>query len=214
VIAAVALSLTLAATSTVTSGTGWRYGNGIDHLDTTYWSIQFYDEYSRDRLTFYMNLVSDELEAHTDVKFNVTTVINPNSDICPGHTQYGGHRLIVRLDPNSTRSNATQCNVNGAADSSRALFSETNWFSKTRDGSKYAYRRNVVSHEIGHSVGLGHPDWTGTESDPSGCTLSGTDPLMCGAYWGGYGGTPDHYSAHKYAPYDISGLKHLVLNRP
>lgn len=197
------LALTVALTaSPVTSGTGWTLGGDIDHLDTKGWSVQFYDTTSRDRLSYYMKLSAAELEKQTGVDFYVGTTVHAWSDPCPGYTETGRHRIIVRLTSTVDRSSSYMCQDGyGAAYGSYVRFSLTRWNDQLRAGTHKAYRENVSSHELGHSVGLGHPD---------DCSQTGTDPLMCGTYWGGYSSTS---SAQKYTPYDIAGLKRLVMNR-
>lgn len=194
-----ALTLTSAP---VTDGYGWELGSGITHLDSAGWSVQFYDTYSRDQLRSTMLLTAAELEAKTGIDFYVGYTVNKTDAGCPGYTSTGRHRIVVRLDPVTERSNATHCYLNGAVHSSRVLFSKANWDNKTRSGSHLAYRRNVSSHELGHSVGLSHPNEE---------YVTGADPLMSGNHWGGYATAAD---AYKYTPYDVKGLKQLVVNRP
>ncbi len=197
------LTLALAlTTSPLSAGTGWELDSIAYYLDQRGWSIQFYDEFSRSKLSPYMKLTAAELERHTGVDFYVGTTINRNDNICPGFTSTGRHRIIVKLDPNRDRSGASVCGQGGSAHSGRATFSYNNWLYKKRNNSPEAYKRNVSSHELGHAIGLDHPN------DPS---LPYTDPLMAGEYWGGYSSWS---SAHKFTPYDINGLKQLVLNRP
>jgi hypothetical protein len=198
-IAAIAVSLTLASTSV--AGPGYYVGDG-DYLDTVGWSVQFYDTYSRDKLASTVRLTAAELKKNTGVDIAYTSTINKTSAQCPGYTSTGRHRIVIRLEPSNTRSYTYACTLGDLRTSASVHMSGVNWTNKLRAGTHTAYRENVISHELGHAVGLGHP---------TPCNLTGTDPLMCGDYWGGYS-TPS--TAMKYTPYDIAGLKKLVTNRP
>lgn len=210
-IASTAFALTLAAGAIITapgrahtatgfqvySGTGWKIatGNGMRYLGSSPWTIVFYDTGSRTALTEHAKRTAYELKRHTGVTFYVTTSINKGTTTCPT-----GRVIIMRLTSTVTRSSATQCHTTtGAADGSRATFALTNWQNATSAGSNAVYRRKVVSHELGHSVGLAHPStWT---ADPS--------PLMRGDVWGGYKTVT--YAA-QYTPQDANGLKNLRAN--
>jgi hypothetical protein len=181
----------------VYSGTGWKIatGNGMKYLDSGSWTIVFYDTASRTALTEHAKRTAAELKKNTGVTFTVTTTISKGSTDCPT-----GRVIIMRLTSTITRSAASQCHtITGAADGSRATFALTNWQTVKLSGSNTIYRREVVSHELGHSVGLAHPaTWT---TSPS--------PLMRGDVWGGYK-TLDR--AAQYTPQDINGLKNLRAN--
>lgn len=195
------LALTAALMSTSVTGPGYVIGDA-NYLDTTGWSVQFYDTYSRDKLGATVKLTAAELKKNTGVDIAYTSTINKTSAQCPGYTSTGRHRIVVRLEPSNLRSYTYGCELGDLQHSGSVHFSGVNWTNKTRGGTHTAYRENVVSHELGHAVGLGHP---------VPCDLTGTDPLMCGDHWGGYA-TPS--TAMKYTPYDIAGLKKLVTNRP
>jgi len=200
-IAAVALAASLAVTP-VSSAQGWTLGGGY-YLDTTGWSVQFYDTYTRDRVSSQVKLTVAELVSATGVDIKYTTTINKTSATCPGYTSTGRHRIVIRLEPTTTRSSTYSCNGGWARSTASIHLSGTKWTSTLHGGTHEAYRRNVVSHEMGHAMGLGHPD---------SCYLAGTDPLMCGDHWGGY--VSPYSIAQKYTGYDVAGLKALVANRP
>jgi hypothetical protein len=181
----------------VYSGTGWKIAahNGMRYLGSGSWTIVFYDTASRTALTEHAKRTAYELKRHTGVTFYTTTTITKGATACPT-----GRVIIMRLTSTVTRSKASQCHtVTGAADGSRVTFALTNWQNTTVNGSNAIYRRKVVSHELGHSVGLAHPDtWI---ADPS--------PLMRGDIWGGYKTLT--YAA-QYTPQDVTGLKNLRAN--
>lgn len=186
-----------ATTFQVYSGTGWKIatGNGMKYLSSSSWTIAFYDTTSRTALTEHAKRTAYDLKRHTGVNFYVTTTITKGATTCPT-----GRVIIMRLTSTVTRSSATQCHTaTGAADGSRATFALTNWQNAKLSNSNEIYRRKVVSHELGHSVGLAHPStWT---ADPS--------PLMRGDLWGGYKAVT--YAA-QYTTQDANGLKNLRAN--
>lgn len=205
-VAAFALMTTNAMAATATySGTGWLIADNVGdkYLDIGTWYIEFYDTYTKDRVSKYAALTAAEITKYTGVTVKVTTIVGPSfkDQNCPGHTSTGGHRIVIKLDSATSRSYSWMCGYSNHSDSSKVMLSQSNWTNVTRAGSHESYRRNVVSHELGHSVGLGHAPM---------CSLTGTDPLMCGDYWGGYSYYAD---AQKYTAYDANGLRQLVKNR-
>lgn len=193
---------TNAQAATVLDGNGYDLDGGIHYLSTTDWTVEFYDTYSRDHLASYMKTTTAELHARTGLTYRVSSVIRHSTDPCQKDTYTGHHVILVRLTSTVDRSSAYMCNLNGEAWGSYVRFASYRWYHQTRGGTHTAYRRNVVSHELGHVMGLGHakPEY-----------LTGTDPLMSGNHWGGYWWIS---AAQKYTPYDVAGLHRLVANRP
>ncbi|MFE9812359.1 hypothetical protein [Streptomyces sp. NPDC005548] len=210
-IAASAFTLTLATAAIIAApgrahsatlyrtydGTGWHIptGNGIQYLGTGSWRIQFYDTTSRTTLTPYAKLTAANITKATGVTVTVTTTVTKSTTACPT-----GRTIIMRLTSTVTRSAGSQCHTaTGAADGSRVSIATSNWTAVTLNGSHDIYHRKVVSHELGHSIGLGHPKtWT---TNPS--------PLMRGDVWGG---NTTLTTADDYTSQDINGLKALRAN--
>ncbi|WP_392838691.1 hypothetical protein [Streptomyces sp. LN500] len=86
------------------------------------------------------------------------------------------------------------------------------WFSKTASTNTYRIR-NSITHEVGHAIGLGHPNkdlnHDGVVKDYE-CPLNKdkTRPLMCSPN----GGAVTSVGAGKYTPLDVPGVKALVAN--
>lgn len=199
-ITALALAVGLVA-SPLQGGTGWDVPDGR-YVSEAPWAVFFYDQASLDATRHYMDIVDEQIEAHLSVEVKVTSSIKKLATGCPPVTSTGYHVIVVRLDPAEDRSFASRCVSGNMSHGSIVTFSGPNWTSKTRAGSHAVYRRNVSSHEIAHAVGVNHP----VE-----CTVTGTDPLMCGSRWGGYSALAD---AHKFTPYDVLAFQALVANRP
>ncbi|KUJ69790.1 hypothetical protein ACZ90_08295 [Streptomyces albus subsp. albus] len=82
---------------------------------------------------------------------------------------------------------------------------------------------NLVSHEMGHSIGLDHPNVDGKDAnktaDPYECVTNRSKdlPVLCspnGGYAMGKGGSVDRTKQHagEYTAWDIAGLKALKKN--
>lgn len=197
--AAAAFALTVAPT---TSGTGWSLSFGVTHLGTEQWNVVFYDTYSRDQVDWHAANTVSELNKYTDVTFVLTDNIRTYSmNECPPDNHLGEHRLLIRIDPNEDRGWGAACQLNGEAWGGVVNLSKDRWLTQERNGQRSVYRRNVVSHEMAHAIGVGHP---------ADCTLPGWNPLMCGDHWYGYRTNADGW---KYTSYDVKALNALVDNR-
>jgi hypothetical protein len=74
--------------------------------------------------------------------------------------------------------------------------------------------RNLVTHEVGHALGLAHPNASGVTSTAGDC-IQGNDggelPVMCSGT-GGVGGYTDDRAGEYVAQFDVQGLRALAGN--
>ncbi|MFE3326881.1 hypothetical protein [Streptomyces sp. NPDC059176] len=225
---AVALVLALAhpadsATGPVYSGRGWQIwtGQSIYSLNPDPYEIVWADATARSKLKSYLTKPAAQATSITGVQITVTDTIDLTpTTLCPPR-----HRIVVhysyRPTGQSGMSEALACYEvsNNSAWGGHMLidseyWTQANWFST--DATKNdAYRANTVTHELGHVLGLAHPN-TDVDGDglvePNECvaTASGTRPVMCSPNAGGYLNPVD---AGKFTPpFDEPGLRQLAQN--
>lgn len=211
-----------ATTGPVYSGRGWKIltSQGIYSLNPDPYEIVWADATARSKLKPYMAKPSAQVSSITGVQVTVTDTIDLTPpDACPPR-----HRIVVHYTyrPLGTAgmSQALPCYQisDGSAWGGHVLmdseyWTTANWFS-TDPVKNDAYRANAVSHELGHVLGLDHPN---TDVDADGTveayecvtTASGTRPLMCSPN-GGYYNSVD--AGRFTPPFDEPGLKQLAAN--
>lgn len=214
------------AAGLVYSGTGWKIAtkNGIHSISPKPYVITFTDSTSRTRLTPYATAVATQLTEVTGTQVTVTTTLEapPAAGACPPE-----HHLVlgVKYRPigDAGLSAAYSCYTDrpGAEDDHAAwggwaaIDSEywyANWFS-TNTTVNTAQIKNAVTHEIGHLVGLDHPN---RDLDGDGkiegyeCvrTTYGYLPVMCSPH----GGYTTAGGGGLYTSRDTPGLKQLAAN--
>lgn len=216
------------ATAPTLSGTGWQIWADaqIHSLDTQDpYLVTFADTTSRTRLTPYATAVAAQLHEVTGLTFTVTSTTEapPAVGSCPTE-----HHLIlgVTYRPTGAKgiSRTFPCYTNrpGQPDDHAVWGGWTwidseywtaDWFS-TNSTLNTARIKNAVTHELGHLVGLAHPntdvDKDGTVEDYE-CvkTTKGYLPVMCAPGLGGYttaGG------GGLFTSRDTPGLTQLVNN--
>jgi hypothetical protein len=219
-----AILATTAATSVtpVYSGHGWKAltSHNIYSLSPEPYTIVFADTEARTRLTPYLTGPANQVTTEVGVPLTVTTTI----DTTPATSCPAKHRIVVHYEyrplDSAGMSQARPCYniLDGSAWGGHILmdseyWTTTTWFS-TNTSLNEGYRKNAVTHELGHILGLDHPntDRDGDGSvEPYECvtTASGTRPLMCSPS-GGYLNSVD---AGKFTPpFDLPGLKQLLAN--
>ncbi|WP_394436314.1 gluzincin family metallopeptidase [Streptomyces sp. SGAir0957] len=227
-LAAVLLVLaTSQATAAVAySGTGWKIAtkDGVHSLSPRPYVITFTDSASRTRLTPYAKATASQLTEATGTAFTVTTTLEsaPAVGGCPAE-----HHLILGLKyrPSGTvgMSVAYSCYTNrpGQVDDHAAWggwswidteYWQANWFS-TNATVNTAKIKNAITHEIGHMVGLDHPnvDLDGDGKVENGeCvrTAKGYLPVMCSPN----GGYTTSGGGGLFTSRDTPGLTQLVAN--
>ena len=215
------------AAAPVYSGTGWKIAtaDGIHSLSPKPYTFTFTSTSARTRLTPYAKAVAAQLTAVTGTNFAVSTTIEspPAVGSCPKE-----HHLIlgVKYRPVGTQgtSHAWNCFTNrpGSPDYHAAwggwawIDSEywyANWFSSNSTVNT-ARIKNAVTHEIGHLVGLAHPnvdlDKDGkVENYECARTAGGYLPVMCAPGLGGY---TTASGGGQFTSRDTPGLRQLVAN--
>ena len=215
------------AATPVYSGTGWKIAtkDGIHSLSPRAYVFTFTDTASRSRLTPYAQAAATQLTSVTGTPFTVSTTIEtpPAEGSCPAE-----HHLIlgVKYRPTGVKgmSHAWNCFTNrpGSEDYHAAwggwawidseYWSTSSWFS-TNSTVNTARIKNAVSHEIGHLIGLDHPnkdlDGDGTvENYECAKTTYGYLPVMCSPN----GGYTTASGGGQFTSRDTPGLKQLVAN--
>jgi hypothetical protein len=210
------------ATGPVYSGRGWKIltSQGIYSLHPDPYEIVWADATARTKLKGYMVKPASQVTTVTGVQVTVTDTI----DLTPADTCPPRHRIVVHYghQPMGLKgmSQARPCYAiaDGSAWGGHVLmdseyWTSSSWFS-TDPVKNDAYRANAISHELGHVLGLDHPN---TDIDADGTveayecvtTASGTRPLMCSPNGGYYNAT----DAGRFTPpFDEPGLKQLITN--
>jgi hypothetical protein len=210
------------ATAPVYSGTGWKIltSHGIYSLHPDPYEIVFADTAARSKLKQYFAKPAAQATAATGVQIRVTDTIDTTPvGNCPPR-----HRIVVRYEYRplgvSGMSQALPCYAvadgsawGGHVRMDSEYWTQASWFS-TDPAKNDAYRANAVSHELGHILGLDHPNYDkdrdgAVEGYECATTSTGTRPLLCSPN-GGYYNSVD---AGKYTlSFDVPGLKQLAAN--
>jgi hypothetical protein len=222
-ILAAVLTTTAATTLTPTySGTGWKAETsyGIYSLSPEPYTIVFADTTARTKLTPYLTGPAAQVTSQVGVTVTVSTLI----DTTPATSCPSKHHIVVHYTyrPLGTAgmSQARPCYAiaDGSAWGGHVLMDSeywtvANWFS-TDPALNEAYRKNATTHELGHILGLEHPN---VDLDKDGVlerfecvkNSAGWTPVMCRPN----GGYRTSTGAGKFVTeFDVAGLRQLLAN--
>jgi hypothetical protein len=189
-----------AATGPVYAGPGWKINSGwITHIDTKPWVIAFNDPASRAKLTPYLKNTAAELTSYLGVKFTVSTRIVPvtQGKCVTGHVI--SYRYMSKPNPAAPNQSFTgSCgNAQHAADGAYVFINSDYWIKSHKVSEPE--RMNIIWHESGHAVGLGHPATCPKDK-------TGKQPLMCA-------NTYNDLRTRRYSSFEATAFRQLVKNR-
>ncbi|WP_416520091.1 hypothetical protein [Streptomyces achromogenes] len=209
-----------AATTPVYKGTGWKAdtANGIYSISPDPYTVVFADMTARTKLSRYFTGPAAQL-AGLGIKVIVSTTIDTSTTTCPSR-----HRIIVHYTyrPTGTQgmSQARSCYAiaDGSAWGGHILmdseyWTSSSWFSADATTNE-ARRKDAVSHELGHILGLAHPN---VDLDRDGViengecvrNTAGLRPLMCAPNRG----NPPVTAGGKFtSEFDLPGLRQMLQN--
>lgn len=210
------------AVGPVYSGSGWKAwtSNGIYSINPDPYVIVFASTTARSKLTPYLTGPAGQITTATGVRVTVSTTI----DTTPVGTCPARHRVIVSYSYRPTgvkgMSEARACHqtTDGSAwgghlrmDSE--YWTVASWFS-TNATTNEAWRKDAVTHELGHIMGLAHPN---VDLDKDGVVearecvknSAGLRPIMCSPNRGPVAST---YGGKYTSEFDVPGLRQMALN--
>jgi hypothetical protein len=231
------LALTAATlTSPVYTGTGWKAltTEGIYSLSPDPYEIVFADTTARSKLAKYFLLPAAQVTRSVGVPITVTTTL----DATPLGTCPARHRIIVHYlhqpmgQPGMSQARPCYATGNNSAWGGHLLMDSeywtvASWFS-TDPTVNEARRKDAAAHELGHILGLDHPN---TDVDRDGIVeagecvknTAGLKPLLCSPNRGNplarparTGTGPVAYNvmeAGRFSKdFDLPGLRQLLAN--
>lgn len=229
------LALTAATLPTPTyTGTGWKAltKDGIYSLSPDPYEIVFADATARTKLAKYFQLPATQVTRTVGVPITVTTTL----DTTPHGTCPTYHRIVVHYthQPMGLRGMSSAWPCHRISDGSAwgghlhmdSEYWETPaWFS-TDPTVNEAWKRDISTHELGHVLGLDHPN---TDVDGDGVVeaqecvkgTGGLKPIMCSPNRGNPLARPASTGRVAYIgmtagmftkDFDLPGLRQLLAN--
>ncbi|MFK0288309.1 hypothetical protein ACIQVL_48735 [Streptomyces sp. NPDC090499] len=211
-----------ATTTPVYSGTGWKAetGAGIYSLSPDPYVVVFANATARTKLRSYFTGPAAQVTTTVGVPITVSTTL----DTTPITTCPTRHRIIVHYTyrPMGTKGMSQTRPCHSTADGSAwsahisldtEYWTTSAWFS-TNPTVNDGYRKDTATHELGHALGLDHPN---TDLNKNGIVASGEcvkstagrEPVMCSTNRGP-AATAD--AGRFTTEYDLPGLRQLHTN--
>jgi hypothetical protein len=214
---------TRAATTTPAyKGTGWKAwtANGIYSLAPDGYTIVFATSTARTKLTPYLKGPASQVTASVGVPVTVSTTIDTTPvTSCPAR-----HRIIVHYTyrpmglKGMSQTRACHNTADGSAWGAHVsidteYWSTSSWFS-TNSTVNDGYRKDTVAHELGHALGLDHPN---TDLNKNGIVASGEcvkntagiKPVLCST---NRGPVPSTAAGRYTSEFDLAGLRQMLAN--
>ncbi|MFG2359424.1 hypothetical protein [Streptomyces sp. NPDC048521] len=210
-----------AATTPLYKGTGWKAetAQGIYSLSPDPYTIVFANSTARTKLTKYFTGPAAQVTTSIGVKITVSTTIDTTTATCPSR-----HRIVVHYTyrPMGTKGMSQARPCYAIADGSAwgghlymdsEYWTSSTWFSSNATTNE-ARRKDAVSHELGHILGLDHPN---TDLDRDGVVengecvrnSAGLRPLLCSPNRG----NPPSTAGGKFTTeFDLRGLRQMLAN--
>jgi len=222
-----------AADEPVYTGPGWQANtvSGIYSLSPDPYEIVFADPTARTKLAGYFTAPAAQVTVQVGVRVTVTNAL----DTTPVGTCPARHRIVVHYGyrpmglAGMSQARACYANANRSAWGGHILmdseyWTQPAWFS-TDPTANETRRKDATAHELGHILGLDHPntdiDHDGTVEAGECVTSYGLKPLLCSPNRGipvrTMAGTGRslwlHTEGGKFSSaFDVPGLRQMLAN--
>lgn len=199
--------------SAATSGTGWiikTNSNGQWNLrHNTQYKIRFVNQDSRLKIQPYLGNSIDYLNNMSMMKSAGISFVmvdesyglsNFNDENWCGN-DFGVFTFVTKTSPTSNNGESVTHSCYSISDNASwggYSIMDADYWKVAPSHERTKELRNIHAHELGHLLGLGHPDIS---------KISGLRPVMFGSPVGGY---QDWQSAGKYTQYDVGGIHQLI----
>lgn len=213
-------------TQRVYEGEGWEAMSHVESIsNSTPFVINFGSQTALDVLYPYALAVEATIEASTDIDVTVSTDLYLDGTPTCAEVPYHTITLRYKYAPSGVVGRSIGINCIASGDASvwggwtyidTTHMDDPNYYNNFV-GSADSWRKNIVTHEVSHVLGLSHPnphDANGNEILAPCTDPAYVQPLMC--IWpyndrplGGYLAAAN---AGKLTPYEVSGFQQLVAN--